>query len=118
MSRRLERLNSLLREEISDVIAHSLKDPRVAEMVSITHVSVAPDLSVARVNVSILGSVDERKATLSALSAAAPYIRRELRPRLAIKRLPEIEFQYDDTIERGSRILSLIEQVRREREEQ
>jgi ribosome-binding factor A len=117
MSRRLERLNSLLREEISDLIAHSLKDPRVAEMVSVTHVDVSPDLSTARVSVSILGSEEDRKPTLTALSSAAPFVRRELRSRLVIKRVPDLEFEYDDTIERGSHILALIDRVNREREE-
>ena len=102
MSRRLERLNSLLRQEISDLIAHSLKDPRIPEMVSVTQVSVSPDLATAKAYISVLGTNEERKDALDALSTAAPFFRRELRSRLVIKRVPDLEFEYDDTIERGS----------------
>lgn len=117
MSRRIERLNSLLRQEISEVVRRGVKDPRLAQLVTITRVAVTPDLSLAQVYVSVLGSEEERDATLAALTSAAPYIRRELRSRLTIRRLPEFSFRRDEAMERSSRVLSLIERIRQERDE-
>ncbi|MFQ5879496.1 MAG: 30S ribosome-binding factor RbfA [Dehalococcoidia bacterium] len=117
MSRRIERVNSLLRQEISELVRRGVKDPRLAQLVTITRVAVTPDLTLARVYVSVLGSEEERDSTLAALTSAAPYIRRQLRPRLTIKRLPELSFRRDEAMERSSRVLSLIERVRREWDE-
>lgn len=112
---RIERVNSLLRQEISELVHRSVKDPRLAGLVTITRVVVTPDLTLARVYVSVLGSAEEKEATLAALVSAAPYLRRELRSRLTIRRLPALVFRHDDTIESGSRILSLIDEVARQR---
>lgn len=112
MSRRTERLNDQLREEISDLILRELKDPGIAGLVGITEVDVAPDLSYARVFVSVLGSEEERASTLRALAKGAGFVRRSLRRRLSIRRIPELAFLADDSLERGARILSLLDETR------
>ncbi|HZP26787.1 MAG TPA: 30S ribosome-binding factor RbfA [Dehalococcoidia bacterium] len=114
MSRRLERLNTLLREELSELIRRRLKDPRVAEFVSITQVEVSPDLEVARVHVSVMGSQEDKTSTMTALTAASPYLRRELNGRITIRRIPRLQFELDETIEAGARLLDLINQVNRD----
>lgn len=108
MSRRLQRLNALLRQEISDLIRRELRDPRLSEIVTLTRVSTLPDLSAATAYVSIMGSEDEKGATMNALAHAAPFIRRLLSARLTIRRTPEIHFALDKTMEEAARVLDLM----------
>ncbi len=114
MTRRTERINEQLREEISDLVMRQLKDPRIGGLVTITEVDVSADLSHAKVFVSVLGTVDEKKSTMKALAAAAGFLQRALRHRLTIRRMPELAFIADDSIEHGARILSLLDQAREE----
>jgi ribosome-binding factor A len=107
---RQKRLGQLLKQEISDMLLREIKDPRIA-FASITSVDVAPDLRHAKVLVSVLGTESERKSTMAGLRSAAGFIRRELGQRLRLKYIPEIRIVYDDSIEEGSRILSLIDSV-------
>lgn len=112
MTRRTERLNDQLREEISELVHRDLKDPRISGLVTITEVDVSPDLSHAKVYVSVLGSEDERSSTLQALDAAAHFLQRALRKRLTIKRTPALIFRADESLERGARILRLLDETR------
>lgn len=112
MTRRTQRINDLLREEISDLLRREVKDPRVGGLVTITEVDVSPDLRQAKVFVSVLGSEEEKASTFRALEAAAHFLQRELRKRLTIRRTPELTFLPDDSLERGARILSLLERAR------
>jgi len=112
MTRRTERLNDQLREEISDLVRRELKDPRIGGLVTITEVDVAPDLSYAKVFVSVMGTDEEKTSTLRALAAAAHFLQRELRRRLTIRRMPELDFIADDSIAHGARILHLLDQTR------
>lgn len=114
MSRRLERLNNLLREELSELLLRRLKDPRLAEFVTITQVEIASDMDVAHVHVSVMGSEEEKKSTMIALTTAAPYLRRELNGRITIRRIPILLFELDESIEQGAKLLNLINQVSRE----
>ena len=111
MTRRTERINDLLREEISEILRSEVKDPRVGGLVSITEVHVSPDLRNAKVYVSVLGSDDERSSTLEALSAAARFLQRELGKRLTMRRTPKLAFVADDTLKEGSRILTLLDEA-------
>ena len=112
MSRRTERVNDLLREEISDLLLREMRDPRIGGLVTITEVDVSPDFRHAKVYVSVLGSDEEKTGTFRALDAAAHFLERELRKRLTMRRTPELAFLPDDSIERGARILSLLDQTR------
>jgi ribosome-binding factor A len=112
MTRRTERINDLLREEISDLLLRELKDPRIGGLVTITEVDVSPDLRHAKVYVSVLGTDEERTGTLKALGAAAHFLQRQLRHRLTIRRTPELHFLRDDSLERGARVLSLLDLTR------
>ncbi len=108
MTRRMDRVNVLMREEISKVISTDLRDPRLARVVSITHVDTSADLRQARVHVSVLGSENEKRNTLEALRSASGYIHRTVRPNLSMKNVPSLTFILDDTIERGAELLELI----------
>ena len=109
MTRRTERINSQLREEISDLLRRSIKDPRISGLVTITEVDVSPDLRQAKVYVSVLGTEEEKLATFEGLNAAARYLQRELRMRLKMRRTPELTFMHDESLEEGARILSLLQ---------
>ena len=111
MSRRIERVNALLREEISRVLTIELSDPRISSIVSVTRVDTASDLHNARVFVSVLGDESEKRKTLEALSSAAGFIHRSMRRSLTLRATPSLEFVLDDSIERGAELLQLIERV-------
>ncbi len=111
MTRRTERINDQLREEISDLLRRELKDPRIGGLISVTEVDVSPDLSQAKVFVSVMGSAEEKASTFKALTAAARFLQRELRRRLTIRRIPELSFIADDSLEHGARILELLQQT-------
>lgn len=108
MTRRLERINELLRQEISALIRRELKDPRVGGLVSITEVQTAPDLRSAKVFVSIMGEEEERRATMDTLERAARFFRKELGLRVRLRHTPALSFQSDESIARGDRVLRLL----------
>ena len=116
MTRRLERLNGLFRQQLSDLLLRQLKDPRLAQFVSITRVIISPDLSHARVFVSVMGSEREKASTLEGLTAAANYLRRELNNRISLRRMPELSFRRDDSLEQGAHVLDLLKQISEESE--
>lgn len=103
MSRRTLQVGEMLREELTDIIRREVKDPRLGFW-SITHVEVPPDLRSARVFVSVLGSDEERVATLRALSSAAGFIRHHLKPRLRMRHIPDLEFRDDRSMEHADQI--------------
>ncbi len=111
MAHRIERVNNLIRHEISELLQRQVKDPRLGNFVAVTEVSISPDLKYARIFVSHMGSEEERQETLSVLSSASGFLRRELAKRLRLRHIPELSFQWDDSIERGARLLELIDQV-------
>lgn len=111
MSRRTERINALLREQLSDLVQRGVKDPRVTGLVSITAVEVAKDLSQAKVHVSVYGTPEERASVLTGLTSAASFFRRELRQRLDLRWIPDLVFVADTSIERGARVLELMRQL-------
>jgi len=111
MTRRTVRVNELLREEISDLLQREVKDPRLGDgLITVTEVQVSPDLRHATVFVSYLGE-GEHRLVLDGLAAAAPFLHRELVHRLTIRRVPDLNFRFDPSIERGARLASLIHEV-------
>ena len=107
-SRRQQRVNDLLREELSEAM-RGLRDPRLSGLTSITEVSVTPDLRSAIVYVSTLGTDDQRDDAVEGLRAAASRLRHELKSSLrTMKYIPFMTFQRDDSIEAGNRLLDLM----------
>jgi ribosome-binding factor A len=111
MSRRTERLNHLLRQEITQLLQREAKDPRLSVMVSITRVSVSADMHYAKVFVSVMGTEEEKKGLLAGLHAASGFLRRELASRLSLRYTPDLSFVYDDTMEQAGKVIQLIDQV-------
>lgn len=107
VSRRVERFNEQLKREITLIVRGEVKDPRIG-MVTVTGVEVSPDLSVARVYVSIFGEDEVKEESLEGLHAAAPFIRTELGKRLRVRRVPELRFELDRSIEYAMKIERLL----------
>lgn len=104
---RVERVNEQLKREISRIVVRELKDPRV-NAVTVTRVSAAPDLTFARVHVQVMGDEAERQETMEGLEAATPYIRRLLGDRITMRRVPELRFERDRSLEHAMRIEELL----------
>jgi ribosome-binding factor A len=107
----MERVNTLMQREISELILRDLRDPRLDEFVSVTEVSVSPDLRYAKVFVSSMGGQQKEPQILEALNSASGFLRSELAKKIRIRRMPELHFQWDNSIEKGDRILRLIDKV-------
>jgi len=116
MAHRIERVNNLIRREISELIQRELRDPRLDTFVAVTEVTTSPDLKYAKVVVSCISGKQEEEETLGVLNAAAGFLRTELAKNLRLRRIPELSFHWDDSIEHGDRILRLIDQVSEEQE--
>jgi ribosome-binding factor A len=110
VTQRTDRIDEQLRQEIGAILSRELSDPRIG-FATVTDVETVPDLSHAKVWVSVIGQPEERKATVRALAHALPYIRRQLGTRLHLRRIPELHLEVDDTAERGTRVLKLIEEL-------
>jgi ribosome-binding factor A len=110
VTRRTRQLGELLREELTDIIRREVKDPRVG-FFSITEVDVSPDLRTAHAFVSVLGTDEERRATLDALTSASRFIRFHLKPRLHTRQVPEIDFRDDRSMERAAQTTRVIREI-------
>jgi ribosome-binding factor A len=111
MTHRIEQVNKLIRRELSDLLQRQVKDPRLSTFVAVTDVSTSTDLRHAKVFVSHLGTEAEKQEILRVLESASGFLRKELAQNLKMRRIPELSFCWDDSIERGDHILKLIDQV-------
>jgi ribosome-binding factor A len=110
MSQRTRRVDELLREEIGALLAREVADPRIG-FATITDVETSPDLRHAKVWVSVIGDPAARAETLRALQGSMGYVRHELGRRLRIRRIPELHIREDDSAERGTRVLHVLEEL-------
>jgi ribosome-binding factor A len=99
MSTRTDKVASVIRHAVQDVITRGLNDPRVRGLISVTKVEVAPDLADASVYVSVL-PVDRSELVMHGLRDAAGFIQREIGPKVAARRLPRLQFRLDDSLKR------------------
>jgi len=110
MTARTTRIDELLRQEMGSILARDVEDPRIG-FATIISIETTPDLRHAKVLVSVIGQPEDRKTTLNAMGRAMPFVRRELGKRLRIKRIPEFHLELDDTLERGTRVLHLLDEL-------
>ena len=111
---RPHRVADQLRAEIAELVARELHDPGIG-FLTITHVKVTPDLQNARVYYTTLGDAKARRETERALERATPFLRRHIGRRLRLKRVPELEFFFDEAVERGDRIEQILQDLSEER---
>jgi|TARA_B100001750_G_scaffold7336_1_gene5726 ribosome-binding factor A len=110
VTKRLARLNEQLKREVSELVLRKVRDPRVG-LVTITSVEVAGDLGSARVYVRTQDPNDELNESLAGLEAAAPFLRRELGRSLHLRRVPELRFQQDHSLDQARRIEEILSDV-------
>lgn len=114
-NRRVSRVSELIKREVSLMLLNGIKDDRVgAGMVSVTDVDVSGDLQHAKIFVSIYGSEEAKAETMAGLKSATGYVRSELGARMRLRRTPEVMFVEDRSIERGTKVLSLLNKLRDE----
>ncbi len=107
---RIERISGEVKREIANIL-REIKDPRMKGMISVLAVKVTKDLSHAKIILSVLGSEEDKKSTLSALKSASGYMRRELSSRVDLRVTPNLSFEVSDSIEHEIHISKLIEEA-------
>lgn len=113
---RIDRLNSLLKEVISEVIRRDVHNPHVSELASVTRVDISKDLHHAKVYVSILGSVEEKAKVMEALQSAAGFIGVVASKKVVMRFFPALRFLLDDTVDKQMRIENLLREIQHEKE--
>ena len=115
-NRRVSRVAELIKREVSQMLLNGIKDDRVGTgMVSVTDVDVSGDLQHAKIYVSIYGTDEAKAETMAGLKSATGYVRSELGARIRLRRTPEVLFLEDLSIERGNKVLALLNQLNHER---
>ena len=111
-SRRVEKVSSLIKREISQMLINGIKDDRVGSgMVSITDVEMSGDLQHAKVFVSIYGTEAAKKETMEGLKACTSFVRRSLGQKIRLRHTPEIRFIQDSSLEKGDQLIKLIDRI-------
>lgn len=113
---RTDRLNSLLKEVISEVIHREVKNPHVTKLVTVTSVRISKDLHYAKVFISVIGSEEEKKETLAALNSAAGFIAVNASKQVTMRYFPELTFRIDDSVEKHMRLEEVFHKINQERE--
>jgi ribosome-binding factor A len=113
-SHRIERVNTLIRKEITELIQNELRDPRLDEFVAVTEVKTTPDLKTAKIFVSSMSGQAEEAKILKVLNSAAGFLRTGLAQKAGLRFTPELHFVWDNSIEHGDKILRLLDEVTKE----
>lgn len=116
VKQRTDRLNSLLKEVISDVIRKDVRNPHVNELITVTRVEITKDLRYAKVYISVIGNETDKEETLKALQTAAGFIAVTASKKVVIRYFPELTFKLDDSVDKHMRIEKLLGEISNERE--
>jgi ribosome-binding factor A len=113
-SNRPERVGEAVRDELSQLLAREVHDPGIG-FVTLTRVKVTPDLQLARVYYTTLGDEKAQRETAKALRRAAPFLRRQIGQRIRLRRVPDLEFHYDESIAHADRVERILHDLEEER---
>jgi ribosome-binding factor A len=113
LSHRVERVAEQIREEVSQILSTEVADPGVG-LVTVTRVKVTPDLSLARVYWTIMGDAAQRKQTTKALTRATGFVRHLLSERLTLRRSPEVQFLFDQSVAAQDRVEQILYELKQE----
>lgn len=116
VKQRTDRLNSLLKEVISEVIHKDVRNPNVTELVTVTHVEITKDLHYAKVYISVIGTEADKQNTLNALQSAAGFIAVHASKKVVMRYFPALTFKLDDTVDKHMRIQTLLNEINAKRE--
>jgi len=111
MTTRQEKVQELLKHEISDILRREYKDPRLG-FITVIDTEVTPDLRHAKVWVSVMGSDEERAANMKILKRSQHFVRQAFGRRVKMKTLPDIEFILDTSVDKGMRIFELLQRIK------
>ena len=111
MTRRIERINSVIQQEVSQLLRDQVNDPRLNSLISITRVETSADLRHTKIFISSFGEHVDKKEILEGFNAASGFLRCQLASRLQLRYMPDLSFQFDDSIERAAEVLRLIDKV-------
>ena len=111
MKDRLAAIKAEFKRVLSEIIQNEIKDPRVSEMTSVTHVEISRDLKYAKAYISVFDTDKKKKSTIETLTHAEHHIKNEIGARLRIRRLPQITFLLDDSIEYSNKISEMLKKV-------
>lgn len=114
--KRTDRLNSLLKEVISEVIKRDVRNPHVVELLTVTRVQITKDLHYAKVYISVIGTDLQKKETIKALQSAAGFIAVQSSHKVVMRYFPELTFILDDSVEKHMHIEELLHKINQERE--
>jgi ribosome-binding factor A len=117
MSRRTERLGSTIQRELAMIILRELNDPRLTGLPTITHVKVSPDLSVADVYVTVMGTEGQKTAALNALRHSAGLLRTRLTHEISLRVTPFLKFHMDENLKKEIELLDALRKVAEENAE-
>ena len=109
---RSDRVAAAIREEVANVLAEGVKDPRVTALVTVTGVEMTRDLRHAKVFVSIMGEDSQRASTIEGLTSVQGFLRSRLARSLSLRVAPEVQFVMDESVARAARIETLLNQIR------
>jgi len=112
---RPDRVGEQIRQELSQILAQQVHDPGIG-FITLTRVKVTPDLQLARVLYTVMGDDKQKKETVKALERAIPFLRRQIGSRVRLRRVPDLQFFYDESIEHQDRIEQILLDLKRERE--
>jgi ribosome-binding factor A len=112
---RPERVGEQIRQELSQILSQQVHDPGIG-FLTLSRVKVTADLQLARVLYTVIGDEKQRKETQKALERAIPYLRRQIASRIRLRRVPELQFFYDQSVEHQDRIEQILIDLKRERE--
>jgi len=111
MNRRILRLNSLLKEVLSEVIARDVKNPKLTSLITVTQVEISPDLQHAKVFISVIGPQKEKEETIEALQTAAGFIATTASKKVVMRYFPALTFKLDTTVEKQEKIDSILKEI-------
>ena len=114
MTLKAEKVAGIIQKEVSEIIQFQLKDPKIG-FITITDVTVTNDLSIAKVYVSFLGQKAREEAGMKALDRSKGYIRSELAKRMSMRKVPELHFLIDDSLERGNKIERILYEINQDK---
>lgn len=115
-TQRTDRLNSLLKEVISEIIKRDVRNPHVNELVTVTRVDITKDLHYAKVYVSVIGTPEQKKDTLEALQSASGFIAVNSSKKVVLRYFPNLTFRLDDSVDKHMRIEELLGEISTEKQ--
>ncbi len=113
---RVDRLNSLLKEVISEVIHRDVRNPHLGKLITVTRVAISKDLHHAKVFISVIGTDQEKSDSIQALQSAAGFIAVNASKKVVMRYFPELTFRLDDSVDKHMRIETLLGEIAAERE--